>query len=141
MNQISELEAAADSLEQVIRAMSEREGEERKKLSERYTPQDEKEARSYDQGFVDGYEAGKQNGFAEGFDEGLKQAKKEEEQEGDCVRYSSQKLSLALSVVKVSNCGVKQIIQDGFALIWMVRQRMNVRKRRNSQSNHHQQQL
>jgi flagellar biosynthesis/type III secretory pathway protein FliH len=69
----------ATELDSYIRQLADREGEERDKLTKRYTI-DDKESEAYEKGFADGYRAGSEDGFAKGFDEGLKQAKKEEEQ-------------------------------------------------------------
>jgi flagellar biosynthesis/type III secretory pathway protein FliH len=71
----------ATELDQYIHRLSDRESEERDKLTKRYTRGiDEKESEAYEKGFADGYKAGVEDGWAKGFDEGLKQAKKEEEQ-------------------------------------------------------------
>lgn len=76
------IDNAAAELKLVIQRMSERENDEREKLSKRYTA-DEREARIYDQGFSDGYEAGRQKGLAEGIDIGLKQAAKEQKEKSE----------------------------------------------------------
>ncbi|MDQ3968439.1 MAG: hypothetical protein M3275_08605 [Thermoproteota archaeon] len=86
-NKTYELDSAAAELGWVIRAMSTgRENDEMEKVTKRYTTADEKEARSYEAGFADGYRADCQDCWGKGFDEGLKQAaaeQKDKEEELD----------------------------------------------------------
>lgn len=72
---------SATELDEYIHQLSDRESEERHKLTKRYTGLDDKEVEAYEKGFADGYQAGSQDGWAKGFDEGLKEAKREEEEE------------------------------------------------------------
>jgi flagellar biosynthesis/type III secretory pathway protein FliH len=72
---------ATTGLDDHIRRLADREGEERDKLTKKYTGLDEKESEAYEKGFADGYQAGSQDGWAKGFDEGLKQAAKEEKEQ------------------------------------------------------------
>lgn len=77
----NELDSAAAELELVIQRMAEREGEEREKLTKRYTSMDEKEVISYERGYSDGFRDGCQDCWGKGFDAGLKQAAAEEQKD------------------------------------------------------------
>ena len=77
---VYEPDSASAELGLVIQRMSERENDERNKLTRKYT-QDEKESQAYERGFENGWSAAKDKFLAEGIDIGLAQSAAEEEGE------------------------------------------------------------
>jgi flagellar biosynthesis/type III secretory pathway protein FliH len=80
MIEIGNYPKAATELDLYIHQLTDRENEERDKMTKKYTGVDEKESEAYEKGFADGYRAGSEDGFAKGFDEGLKEAAKEQKE-------------------------------------------------------------